>query len=167
MAVLPGSRKNEVCKLLPVFLEAAEKIHQEHPEYYFVMPTVKTVAETVKKAVAESRLPLIVTETETDRYNAFKASAAAIAASGTVALELAILDVPHLIGYKVSALSAWLAKRFLKIEFVNLSNILLRHGDLYERQMEGFKKVREVLGFGRQTPSENAARIILETAEKN
>ena len=35
------------------------------------------------------------------------------------------------------------------------------------RQMEGFKKVREVLGFGRQTPSENAARIILETAEKN
>ena len=193
MAVLPGSRKNEVCKLLPVFLEAAEKIHQEHPEYYFVMPTVKTVAETVKKAVAGSRLPLIVTETETDRYNAFKASAAAIAASGTVALELAILDVPHLIGYKVSALSAWLAKRFLKIEFVNLSNILLgreiipellqercvavnirtyaeqllRHGDLYERQMEGFKKVREVLGFGRQTPSENAARIILETAEKN
>ena len=193
MAVLPGSRKNEVCKLLPVFLEAAEKIHQEQPEYYFVMPTVKTVAETVKKAVAESRLPLIVTETETDRYNAFKASAAAIAASGTVALELAILDVPHLIGYKVSALSAWLAKRFLKIEFVNLSNILLgreiipellqercvavnirtyaeqllRHGDLYERQMEGFKKVREVLGFGRQTPSENAARIILETAEKN
>lgn len=143
--------------------------------------------------MAESRLPLIVTETETDRYNAFKASAAAIAASGTVALELAILDVPHLIGYKVSALSAWLAKRFLKIEFVNLSNILLgreiipellqercvavnirtyaeqllRHGDLYERQMEGFKKVREVLGFGRQTPSENAARIILETAEKN
>ena len=146
----------------------------------------------VKKSIGETQLPLIVAETETDRYNAFKASTAAIAASGTVALELAILDVPHIIGYKVAPLSAWLAKKFLKIEFVNLSNILLgreiipellqerciainirtyieqilRHGELYEKQMEGFKKVREVLGFGQQTPSENAARVILSTIEE-
>ena len=192
MAVLPGSRRNEVSRLLPVFLEAAEKIYAEHPDYCFVVPTVKTVSAAVKKAVAGSSLPLIVTETETDRYNAFKASTAAIAASGTVALELAILNVPHLIGYKVAPLSAWLAKRFLKIEFVNLSNILLgreiipellqerciavnirayieqilRHDDLYDRQMEGFKKVREVLGFGRQVPSEAAARIILDIVKE-
>ncbi len=192
MTILPGSRKNEVSRLLPVFLEAAEKIYQEHPEFYFVLPTVKTVSEMVKKSIGETQLPLIVTETETDRYNAFKASTAAIAASGTVALELAILDVPHIIGYKVAPLSAWLAKKFLKIEFVNLSNILLgreiipellqerciainirtyieqilRHGELYEKQMEGFKKVREVLGFGQHTPSENAARVILSTIEE-
>ena len=187
IAVLPGSRKTEVSRLLPVFLESIEKIHQEHPEFYFVIPTVSTVSGYVKDGIKNSKLPIIITETETDRYNAFKASTAAIAASGTVALELAILDIPHIIGYKVSPFSAWLARKFLKIEFVNLSNILLgreiipellqercipinirtyieqilRKDNLYAKQKEGFIKVREVLGFGQQTPSENAAAIIL------
>ena len=187
ITVLPGSRKTEVSRLLPVFIEAIEKIHQEHPEYCFVIPTVSTVAGYVKAGIKDCKLPIIITETETDRYNAFKASTAAIAASGTVALELAILGVPHIIGYKVSPFSAWLARKFLKIEFVNLSNILLgreiipellqercipvnirtyieqilRKDNLYAKQMDGFIKVREVLGFGQQTPSENAATIIL------
>ena len=187
IAVLPGSRKTEVSRLLPVFLESIEKIHQEHPEFYFVIPTVSTVSGYVKDGIKNSKLPIIITETETDRYNAFKASTVAIAASGTVALELAILDIPHIIGYKVSPFSAWLARKFLKIEFVNLSNILLgreiipellqercipinirtyieqilRKDNLYAKQKEGFIKVREALGFGQQTPSENAAAIIL------
>lgn len=187
MTVLPGSRKTEVSRLLPVFLESIKKIHQEHPEFYFVIPTVSTVSAYVKEGIKNCKLPIVVTETETDRYNAFKASTAAIAASGTVALELAILGIPHIIGYKVSPVSAWLARKFLKIEFVNLSNILLgreiipellqercipinirtyieqilRKDNLYDKQMEGFVKVREVLGFGQQTPSENAAAIIL------
>jgi len=187
ITVLPGSRKTEVSRLLPVFLEAIDKIHQEHPEFYFVIPTVSTVSAYVKEGIKNSKLPIVVTETETDRYNAFKASTTAIAASGTVALELAILGIPHIIGYKVSPFSAWLARKFLKIEFVNLSNILLgreiipellqercipinirtyieqilRKENLYAKQMEGFIKVREVLGFGQQTPSENAATIIL------
>lgn len=193
IAILPGSRHTEVSRLLPVFLEAADKIYAENPDVCFVIPTVQTVSSAVKLMAEKSKLPIIITETESDRYNAFKASTAAIAASGTVALELAILDVPHIVAYKVSAFSAFLLRRFLKIQFVNLSNILLgreivpellqercvsgniksyidqilRRGDLLERQNEGFKKVREVLGFGEQTPSETAAQIVLKiVAEK-
>lgn len=75
--------------------------------------------------LANAALPVLVVEGEEDRHNAMSASTAAIAASGTVALELAIADVPHVIGYKVAPLTAALVKHFLHIQFVNLSNILL------------------------------------------
>ena len=138
------------------------------------------------------KLPLIVLNSESDRHDAFKAADIAVAASGTVALELAMIDVPHLIAYKVSPLTAFLVRHFIKVEFVNLSNILLgreivpellqencteekilyylnellQKGDLYKRQMAGFAKVKEILGFNEQTPSANAADIIFEIIEK-
>lgn len=192
IAVLPGSRKTEVAKMLPVFLEATRKLYDENNSLHFVIPTVKTVAAMVEAMVAKSGLPVIVIEDEDDRHNAFKASAAAMAASGTVALELAIAGVPHVIGYKVSPLTAMLVRKFLHIQFVNLSNIMLgrevvpellqeqcvpgnicrymkeflAQGDLYERQMQGFDKVREILGLGEQTPSENACDAVLKLIEK-
>ena len=112
--------------------------------------------------------------------------------SGTVALELAIADIPHIVAYKVSPFSALLVRHFLHIQFVNLSNILLgreiipellqercisgnilsymknilEHGDWYDKQKEGFRKVRAILGMGEQTPSENAADVILSLIKK-
>ena len=187
VTVLPGSRKTEVSKLLPTFLETIKKLKAEEKDLFFVIPTVKTVANQVKEMVKQSGEKILIVETQNDRYGAFRASSTAIAASGTVALELAICDVPHIIAYKVSPLTALLAKKFLKIQFVNLSNILLgreivpellqercvpasicsyikpflnKEGEWYDRQMEGFKKVREILGQGEHTPSENAAEII-------
>lgn len=187
ICLLPGSRHNEVSRLLPVFLEAAELLKQQHPELFFVIPTVKTVAARVKAMLANASLPVLVVEGEEDRHNAMSAATAAIAASGTVALELAIADVPHIIGYKVAPLTAALVKHFLHIQFVNLSNILLgreivpellqerciaanivlyinrflEQDSFYRYQKEGFQKVRTVLGLGEQKPSENAADIIL------
>lgn len=187
VTVLPGSRKTEVSKLMPTFLETIKKLKAEEKDLFFVIPTVKTVAKQVKEMVKQSGEKILIVETQNDRYGAFRASSTAIAASGTVALELAICDVPHIIAYKVSPLTALLAKKFLKIQFVNLSNILLgrevvpellqercvpasicsyikpflnKEGEWYDRQMEGFKKVREILGQGEHTPSENAAEII-------
>ncbi|MBO4284998.1 MAG: lipid-A-disaccharide synthase [Alphaproteobacteria bacterium] len=191
MALLPGSRKNEVARLLPVFLEAAEVFYQKNPEYVFVLPTVHTVENEVLKITQKSNLPIIVVKTESDRHDAFCASDVAMAASGTVALELAIVKVPHIIAYKVAPLTAFLVRHFLKIQFVNLTNILLgreivpellqencskekilyymnefiKKGDVYERQMEGFEKLKSVLGFGEQTPSANACDIILSLIE--
>ena len=189
ITVLPGSRKNEVALLLPTFLDTVKRLKEKHKDLFFVIPTVKTVEERVKKAVKKSKLNILVVDTEADRYGAFRSSSAAIAASGTVALELAICDIPHIIAYKVSPLTAALVRHFIKIQFVNLSNILLgreivpellqercvpanicsyiepfleKRGDWYDRQMEGFKKVRQILGQGEQTPSENAADILLE-----
>ena len=193
ITILPGSRKNEVSRLLPVFMEAAQELHNADKDFYFVLPTVKTVANMVKQELQKYNLPVLVVEIQQDRYGAFRASSAAIAASGTVALELAICDIPHIIAYKVAPLTAFLAKKFLHIQFVNLSNILLgreiipellqercvkgnlrnyilellRQEDLYHRQMEGFAKVRKILGQGEQTPSQNAAEIIFEIIKNN
>jgi len=193
ISVLPGSRHNEVSLLLPVFIESMKQLFTKNPDLHFVIPTVKTVAERVKKMCAGTDLPLTIVEDEENRYNAFKASAAAIAASGTVALELAIADVPHVIGYKVAPLTGWLARKFLHIQFVNLSNIilgreiipellqerccvaniclyirgLLEHNDWYDKQMDGFKKVRSLLGMGEQTPSERACDIVCKLIDKN
>ena len=192
ITVLPGSRHNEVSLLLPVFLQSAKMLFAKNPDLHFVIPTVKTVAERVKKMCQETDLPLTLIEDEKERYDAFKASSAAIAASGTVALELAIAGVPHIVGYKVSPLTGWFAKRFLHIQFVNLSNIilgreiipellqercipvnislyiegLLNHDDWYDKQIDGFKKVCFLLGQGEQTPSEKACDIVCELIEK-
>ncbi len=193
MAVLPGSRHNQVAKLLPVFLETAQKIYDEDNSFCFVIPTVKTVVKRVRKMAEESNLPIIVVENEEDRHNAFNAAEIAVAASGTVALELAIANIPHVIAYKVSPISAMLVRRFLHIQFVNLSNILLGREiipellqercisgniksyisellskkDQYENQMDGFDKVRKILGMSEQTPSENACDVILKIIEEN
>lgn len=192
MSILPGSRKTEIARLLPVFLDAVRIFKEKHPEFCYVIPTVHTVEDQVKKMVDESGLPIIVVNTESGRYDAFKASDVAMAASGTVALELAMVNVPHFIAYRVAPFTAWIARHFLKIQFVNLSNILLgrevvpellqedcnveqivfyleefiKKGAFYERQMEGFAKVREILGLGEQSPSANACDIILDIVNK-
>ena len=187
LLVLPGSRHNEVERLLPDFLQVVNKLHGKYLDFSFVLPTVSTVAERVKNAVAESGLPIIVVEGEKERQAAFHNADVAIAASGTVALELAILDVPHIVTYKVPKLTEWVARHFLHIEFVNLTNILLGYevvpellqtacnpenilqyveqflskNTLYKRQMENFDKLRRLLGMGEQTPSDNAASEII------
>lgn len=193
IALLPGSRHNEVARLLPVFLETAKQLSALDENLCFVIPTVKTVVKRVKELSKASGLPILVVENEEDRHNAYVASECAIAASGTVALELAIANIPHIIGYKVSPFSAMLVRHFLHIQFVNLSNILLgreiipellqercvpaniksyitnilEHGEWYEKQIEGFAKVREILGIGEQTPSENASDVILKIINDN
>ena len=192
MSVLPGSRHTEVSRLLPVFLDVVKIIKEKHKDFCFVIPTVSTVEDRVRKMVEESGLDIIVVNNESDRHDAFCASDVAIAASGTVALELAMVDVPHIVAYKLAPLSAWLARHFLKIQFVNLSNILLgreivpellqencnedkilyyvdellKKQSLYDRQQEGFQKVKEVLGLGEQTPSANACDVIFDLIKK-
>ncbi len=187
ISILPGSRKTEVSKLLPDFLQAAKLLYEQNPDVFFALPTVKTVSSRVKEYVKNSDLPIKVFETEKERYGAFQASSAAIAASGTVALELAICNIPHIIAYKVSPLTYLLAKYLVKIKYVNLTNILLqkpivpellqekctpenivshinellKNGFAYENQMSGFNDVKHYLSNGKQTPSENASDIIL------
>ena len=189
LLVLPGSRHNEVERLLPTFLEVVKQLNERYNDFSFVIPTVSTVAAHVKEMVKQSGLPIEIVEGTKERHDAFKSGDVAIAASGTVALELAIVDVPHIIAYKVPKLTEWLARHFIHIQFVNLSNILLgkeivpellqqdccvekimyyveqfmKHKPVYNQQMDGFEKVRKLLGMGQQTPSDNAAEAIIKT----
>ena len=188
ISILPGSRHTEVCKLFDDFMASAEKLYKQNNNYVFALPTVKTVASRVKEMVKKYDLPIIVLENEADRYTAFQASVAAIAASGTVALELAMCKIPHIISYKVSPLTYFLAKHLVKIKYVNLTNImlnravvpellqekctprhivvnineLLKRKALFEKQMKGFEDVKKYLSKGEQTPSENASDEILK-----
>ncbi|MDO4161854.1 MAG: lipid-A-disaccharide synthase [Pseudomonadota bacterium] len=191
LLVLPGSRHNEVERLLPTFLEVVKQLHERYNDFSFVIPTVSTVSEQVREMVGRSGLPVEVVEGTRERHDAFKSGDMAVAASGTVALELAIVDVPHVIAYKVPKLTEWLVRHFIHIQFVNLSNILLgkevvpellqqdctvekmmyyieqfmKHKPIYNRQMEGFEKVRKLLGMGQTTPSDNAAEEIIKAVK--
>lgn len=187
--ILPGSRHNEVVNLLPDFLATAAELKKLYKDLFFVLPTVKTVEQRVRKMLAEQKSDILVITTQEERYAAAKAAAAAIAASGTVALELAIVNVPHLIAYKAPRLTAFIVRHFTNIKYVNLTNILLdkpivpellqedcnlknlisttkdlldSKSKLYKVEQEGFAELRQVLGFGALKPSQKAAKIILD-----
>jgi len=121
---LPGSRKNELRYLLPIFQESVEQLVKNVPNLVVVIPTVQTVADKLKEKLKTWRIPHLIIQGEKERYDAFAAADVALAASGTVSLELAMAGVPHLIAYKLSPLTGFLAKHLLKIRFVNLLNLL-------------------------------------------
>lgn len=191
--LLPGSRHNEVANLLPVFLETAATLKQQHPELYFVLPTVKTVEKRVKNMLAEKCADILVVNTQEDRYAAARTAKMALAASGTVALELAIVDVPHFVAYKAPKITAWFVRHMSNIKYVNLTNLLLdklvvpellqedcnkekllqtanqlldTQSQLYKDELNGFVELRKVLCFGEENPSQKAASIILSAIKK-
>jgi len=124
LVLLPGSRKNEVARLMPIFKQVCEELQRKHPHLFVVIPSVKTVASTVCEILKDWYVPHTIILGEKKRYDAFAAADVAIAASGTVSLELALAKVPHLIAYRVHPLTAQLAKKLLKIRFANLINLL-------------------------------------------
>ena len=124
LILLPGSRKNEVARLMPIFKQACEQLQKTHPHLFVVIPSVKTVAPAVCDVLKRWHIPHTVILGEKKRYDAFAAADVAIAASGTVSLELSLAKVPHLIAYRLSPITAWLARKVIKIRFVNLINLL-------------------------------------------
>lgn len=127
LCVLPGSRQSETGRLLPVYAETLALLARRQPQLTLVVPTVETVAETVSGAAATWPLPTIVVRGSAEKFDAFAASTAALAASGTVALELAMAGLPAIITYKVSKVSAFIATRFLglRLKYATLVNILM------------------------------------------
>lgn len=125
ITVLPGSRNGEVQRLLPIFGAALSRVRNLIGPFRVVVPTVATVSVTVAGAVgAWPGAPLIVQRPET-KYDAFAASRAALAASGSVALELALARLPMVVGYRLNPLTEQLLQRVLKVRQVNLVNLLL------------------------------------------
>ncbi|GAA0570162.1 lipid-A-disaccharide synthase [Caenispirillum bisanense] len=188
LCVLPGSRRVEVSRLLPVFRAAVERLAPVRPGLRVVIPTVATVAEVVGQAVADWPVPVTLVRGQGARYDAFAAADAAMAASGTVALELAMAGLPHLVAYRVSPLSAWLFRRFVTVRFVNLVNLILDRAVVPELLQEdctadrvaaetarllddpaareaeraGFAEALAAFRGGAGSPSERAAAVVLE-----
>lgn len=125
IAVLPGSRGGEVRRLMPIFGEALRRLEATVGPFRVALPTVANVSEAVSQGVASWPGRPIVLRGNAAKYDAFAASRAALAASGTVALELALAGVPMVVAYRLSPLTEILLDRVLKVRQVNLVNLLL------------------------------------------
>lgn len=129
---LPGSRKSEVERLAPVFGDALTRVVARHPGLHIVVPTLDAVAETLQAEASNwpdnlhiltpSGLP--PDKAQSMKRAAFAGAEAALAASGTVSLELAAASVPMVIGYDLNWLSLKILRRMVLIDTVTLVNIV-------------------------------------------
>ena len=124
LILLPGSRKSEVTGLLPLFMKASDQFLQANPTWRVVIPTVPYVENLVRETTQTwSANPYIFMGDEM-RRDAFAASRVALAASGTVALELGLSGIPFAIAYQVSAVTAFIIRRIMKTHYSCMVNIL-------------------------------------------
>lgn len=125
IALLPGSRKVEIAYILPIMLEAVDQLSRQR-RVQFVLP----VAPSLEVRRIEARLrdarglmaPVRVIEHAT--YDALAHSTIAIVASGTATVEAAMLESPMIVVYRVSPVTAFLARRMVDVEFFSMVNIL-------------------------------------------
>jgi lipid-A-disaccharide synthase len=184
---LPGSRRGEVRRLGPRFDETLKRLRDREPGLRVVLPTVRGVAGLVREMAARWPFPPIVVETEADRRAAFAAADLALAASGTVSLELAASRTPMVIGYDMNPITRLLIGRMLKVDTVTLVNLvsetravpeflgracrpgpmagammrLLDDPDAREVQLDAMAVTMERLGMGGEPPGLRAARSVL------
>jgi lipid-A-disaccharide synthase len=187
LVILPGSRRGEVGRLLPLFGDAARRLSVRHPGLRIVVPTLDTVAATVRATVAGWPGSPVIVEAERDKFDAFAAGNVALAASGTVALELAMAHLPAVIAYRVNGLTAAIVRRMVKVRYANLVNLLLDraavpelihydctptrlaaavtrlidHAEDGRAQIAAYDEAMALLGRGSLEPSRRAARQVL------
>jgi lipid-A-disaccharide synthase len=188
LLVLPGSRRSEVSRLMGPFGEALALLKERSPRPFEVtIPAVSHVAEEIRtRAQAWSVKPQIV-EGEAAKWAAFRKADAALAASGTVTLELGLSGVPMVVAYRVSKIEEVL-KYLIKAPSIVLTNLVLGENVIPEliqwdctpdkladallplledsperqRQVAAFGKIDDLMRIGDEAPSERAARIVEE-----
>jgi lipid-A-disaccharide synthase len=124
LLVLPGSRRAEVQRLAPVFGEVVARMKSLHPDLRVALPTVRGVARLVRElTLAWPVHPEVIEEADLKR-TAFAAADVALAASGTVSLELAANGCPMVIAYDMHPFTLWLMRRAALVDTVTLVNLV-------------------------------------------
>ena len=185
---LPGSRRGEVSRLGPRFDEALMRLRDRVPEIRVVIPTVRGVSGLVRDMAKRWPTAPVVVESPEERRAAFAAADLALAASGTVSLDLAANDVPMVIGYDVAPLSRLIIRLLLKTDTVTLVNLvsdtrvvpeflgancepgpmsqalfcLIEHPEDRAGQIAAMNLTMERLGRGGEAPGLRAARSVLD-----
>jgi len=188
VGLLPGSRRKEIASMLPVFLEAAKILRGKMKNPVFLLPLAPTLCEEDLLANGLAGCDLPVRVVRENRYEVMASCQAVMAASGTVSLELAILDVPMVISYRVSPLTYFLGRRLIKVKYASLVNLvagrevvpeLLQHdavpekiaeatlslaseGERRDAMLAGLTEVRQKLGGA--GASARVADLVLKTA---
>ncbi len=123
VAMLPGSRLNEIERLMPVLCETANQLHQQIPDLHFAIPIAGTIEpERIKAYFKHSTLP--ITFINGKSVDTVACSDCVVVASGTASLECALLVKPMCIIYKASKLTYFAAFRLIKIKYLGLCNLL-------------------------------------------
>jgi lipid-A-disaccharide synthase len=122
--LMPGSRHGEVSRLLPIFIDCAEKLKKKYKDLEVVIPTVAHLKDFVKQTLSKYKVNYLVIGKTEDKYNAFAAAKLAIVASGTVSLELGLAKVKTIVAYKVNPITAFIAKVLLKIKYASIINLM-------------------------------------------
>ncbi|MGL4239797.1 MAG: lipid-A-disaccharide synthase, partial [Beijerinckiaceae bacterium] len=187
LLLLPGSRLAEISRLLPVFGDAADLLRRRFPGLEVVLPAVPHLRERIVAATAGWPVPPSILDGEEAKLEAFRTSRAALAASGTVTLELALAQVPTVVAYRVSYIEGEIARRLIKVDSASLPNLILgrkllpefidwgwtaetlaaavaailQDGDARAAQLQGFADVRRIMAEGIDSPSSRAAGIVL------
>jgi lipid-A-disaccharide synthase len=118
IALLPGSRKQEIKTMLPMMMQAAK----EFPNYRFVIAGAPSQPESFYRSVLEGeKAEIIFGKT----YSLLKQSYAALVTSGTATLEAALFNVPEVVCYKGSSISYQIAKRLVKVKYISLVNLIM------------------------------------------
>ncbi|HKF72203.1 MAG TPA: lipid-A-disaccharide synthase [Stellaceae bacterium] len=187
ITVLPGSRRGEVHRLMPVFRATIERLSRRYRALRVVIPTVGTVYDDVAREAKNWPVPTVAVRGNGPKYDAFAASNAALAASGTVTLEVALAELPMVVTYRVNAITHAILRRLVKVRFVNLLNLILDRPAIpellqhdcapeplareltrliddrlaRERQLEACREGLDRLGRGDTSPGLRAADCVL------
>jgi len=151
IGLLPGSRNEEITRLLPAMIRAAEIISEQIPGVRFAIPVASRVEMGLVKRIVE-RVPVTVLIQADGVQDVLAKAALVITASGTVTLEAAIANVPMIIVYRISGLSYWLAKLLIRVKYIGLVN-----------PIAGKMVVPELIQH--EVSAENIARHALEMLE--
>ena len=190
VALLPGSREKEVKSLLPVMLGASVLLKEKYPDAQFILPLAETVdAHMVEQILQASPPPVKIISGQT--YDAVGLADVALVTSGTATLETALLEIPMVIVYRISALTAAIGKRLIRLAHIGLVNIIagktlvpeliqedatavrlarealkiLADSDLRQAILAGLTEMRHRLG--EPGASQRAAQVALQVMEKH
>ncbi|WP_315703508.1 MULTISPECIES: lipid-A-disaccharide synthase [unclassified Bradyrhizobium] len=188
LLVLPGSRRSEVARHLPVFGRTLEALRARGVAFEALLPTTPHLEATVRAGLADWPVaPQIVTG-EAEKRAAFRSARAALAKSGTVTLELAVAGVPMVTAYRVGEVEAFILRRVIRVRSVILANLVigdnvipeylqeactadnlapalaevLADGPARMRQTEAFARLDQIMATGAASPSVRAADIVLQ-----
>lgn len=133
LLIAPGSRHSEVSRLLAPFGEAAAALAQRVEGLRVIVPVAASVADAVQRAVADWPVPVqcldsqgrSTDDAETRKFAAFSAADVALVASGTVALEVAAMQTPMVVGYRVPKTTEFLIRRLVQVRSFTLVNLMV------------------------------------------
>ena len=123
VGILPGSRTDEINRMLPIMLQAAELIHQEIPGVQFILPQADSVSDSLLQTSFQHS-NIQVKAIKNQFHDTVQCCDAVMTVSGTATLEIALLKVPMLVAYKLSTITYLLAKILVDTEFIGLPNII-------------------------------------------